>query len=33
VIENGHIRVPQIPGLGIKPERSQLKTPVATFGG
>ncbi|RWA62046.1 mandelate racemase/muconate lactonizing enzyme family protein [Mesorhizobium sp.] len=32
IIENGHIRVPQMPGLGVKPERSQLKAPVATFG-
>ncbi|MBZ9757908.1 mandelate racemase/muconate lactonizing enzyme family protein [Mesorhizobium sp. ESP6-5] len=32
VIENGHIRVPQIPGLGVKPERSQLNAPIATFG-
>ncbi|TPN38837.1 mandelate racemase [Mesorhizobium sp. B2-3-3] len=32
VIENGHIRVPQMPGLGVKPERSQLNAPIATFG-
>ncbi|MER8390045.1 mandelate racemase/muconate lactonizing enzyme family protein [Mesorhizobium sp. M1380] len=32
VIENGHIAVPQLPGLGIKPEPGMFGMPVATYG-
>lgn len=32
VIEAGHIRVPQKPGLGVRPEKSQLGKPVAGYG-
>ncbi|BCH12620.1 mandelate racemase (plasmid) [Mesorhizobium sp. 131-3-5] len=32
VIRNGHIAVPQRPGLGVKPETGTLGAPVATYG-
>ncbi|MER8437233.1 mandelate racemase/muconate lactonizing enzyme family protein [Mesorhizobium sp. M1312] len=32
VIENGHIAVPQRPGLGVKPEPGMFGQPVATYG-
>ncbi|MER9637908.1 mandelate racemase/muconate lactonizing enzyme family protein [Mesorhizobium sp. M0228] len=32
VIENGHIAVPQLPGLGIKPEPGLFGQPVAMYG-
>jgi L-alanine-DL-glutamate epimerase-like enolase superfamily enzyme len=32
VIEAGHIRVPQKPGLGPRPEKSRLGKPVASYG-
>ena len=31
VIEAGHIRVPGKPGLGVKPDKSRLAAPVATY--
>jgi L-alanine-DL-glutamate epimerase-like enolase superfamily enzyme len=31
-IENGRIRVPQGPGLGIEPDRTLLGAPVMSFG-
>jgi 4-hydroxyproline betaine 2-epimerase len=30
-IEGGHIRVPQAPGLGVRPEQRKLGAPVATY--
>ena len=33
VIENGHIAVPDKPGLGVRPDPFQLGTPVATYAG
>ncbi|CAN7591410.1 mandelate racemase/muconate lactonizing enzyme family protein [Mesorhizobium sp. LjNodule214] len=32
VIENGHIAVPQRPGLGVKPEAGVFGAPVASYG-
>ncbi|WP_192385350.1 mandelate racemase/muconate lactonizing enzyme family protein [Mesorhizobium silamurunense] len=32
VIEKGHIAVPQLPGLGVKPEPGMFGEPVATYG-
>ncbi|MER8779225.1 mandelate racemase/muconate lactonizing enzyme family protein [Mesorhizobium sp. M0435] len=32
VIENGHIAVPQLPGLGVKPEPGIFGEPVVTYG-
>jgi len=31
VIEGGHIRVPQKPGLGVRPDKSLLGAPIATY--
>ncbi len=30
--ENGHLRLPETPGLGVHPEEEALGTPVATYG-
>lgn len=31
-IEGGHIRLPEGPGLGVRPDESRFGAPVASFG-